>query len=116
MVWQLEFDPKAEREFSRLDKSVQRTIKKFLAEVCELKDPASRGHPLSNILAGQHTYRIGQLRIIVRIQRQIVTVTVLKMERRDSAYKSRGQQRHCVQWQRWALKSSDSGSQCFINC
>lgn len=59
MVWQLEFDPKAERV---------------------------RGHPLSNILAGQHTYRIGQLRIIVRIQRLIVTVTVLKLERRDSAY------------------------------
>lgn len=49
-------------------------------------DPAERGHPLSGPLAGQHRYRIGQLRIIVRIQRLIVTVTVIKLDRRDTAY------------------------------
>lgn len=86
MHWRLEFDPKAEKELSKLDKSIQRTARKFLAEVCELKDPASRGHPLSHDLAGQHRYRIGQLRIVVRIQRQIVTVIVLKFDRRDTAY------------------------------
>lgn len=86
MAWKLEIDPRADKELSKLDKAIQRTAKKFLAEVCELKDPASRGHPLSHELAGQHTYRIGQLRIIVRIQRQIVPVLILKFERRDSAY------------------------------
>ena len=86
MAWRLEFDPKAEKELSKLDKSIPRTAKKFLAEVCELKDPASRGHALSHDLADQHPYRIGQLRIILRTQRQIVTVIVLKIERRDSVY------------------------------
>jgi len=86
MGWKLQFDPAAEKELSKLDKAVQRTVKKFLAEVCELQDPAARGHTLSNKLAGQQTYRIGQLRLIVRIMRGVVTVLVLKIDRRDSAY------------------------------
>lgn len=86
MAWRLEYDPAAEKELSKLDRAVQRSIKKYLAEVCELEDPAERGHPLSGPLAGQHRYRIGQLRIIVHIQRLIVTVTVIKLDRRDSAY------------------------------
>lgn len=86
MVWKLQFDPAAEKELSKLDRAVQRSVKKFLAEVCELADPAARGHTLSNKLAGQHTYRIGQLRVVVRVLRSVVTVLVLKIERRDSAY------------------------------
>ena len=86
MAWKLQFDPAAEKELGKLDKAVQRTVKKFLAEVCDLNDPASRGHTLSHKLAGQHTYRIGQLRIVVRIVREVVTVLVLKIDRRDSVY------------------------------
>ena len=86
MAWKLQYDPAAEKELSKLDKAVQRSVKTYLAEVCELADPAARGHTLSNKLAGQHTYRIGQLRIIVRIHRSVVTVLVLAIERRDSVY------------------------------
>ena len=86
MAWKLQYDPAAEKELSKLDKGVQRSLKKYLADVCELADPAARGHALSNKLAGQHTYRVGQLRVIVRILRSIVTVMVLEIERRDSAY------------------------------
>ena len=86
MVWQLRYDPAAEKDLSKLDRAVQRSVKKYLAEVCELDDPSRRGHPLSGPLAGHHRYRIGQLRIIVRIQRLIVTVTVIQLDRRDTAY------------------------------
>ena len=86
MAWKLQYDPAAEKELSKPDKGVQRSVKKYLAQVCELADPATRGHTLSKELAGQHTYRIGQLRIIVRILRSVVTVLVLEIERRDSVY------------------------------
>ena len=33
MAWKLQFDPAAEKELGKLDKAVQRTVKKFLAEV-----------------------------------------------------------------------------------
>ncbi len=86
MTWTLGYSDTAKKQLKKLDPAVAREVKKYLADVCALEDPAERGHPLRHDLAGQHTYRIGQLRVLVRIQRQIVTVTVIKMERRDSAY------------------------------
>ena len=86
MVWQLEYDPAAEKELGKLDRAIQKKIKAYLAEVCQLTDPTVRGHGLTGPWVGLHRYRIGQLRIIVSIDRGIVTVTVIKIDRRDSAY------------------------------
>jgi mRNA interferase RelE/StbE len=86
MAWRLEYDPAAEKELGKLDRAIQKKIKTYLAEVCELIDPAARGHGLTGSWAGLHRYRVGQLRIIVSIERGIVTVTVIKIDRRDSAY------------------------------
>jgi len=86
MTWGLEFTQTAEKQLSKLDRRVARDIKEYLGEVCQLDDPAARGHALSNSLAGLHRYRLGQIRIIVEIRRNIVQVLVIKIERRDSAY------------------------------
>lgn len=86
MTWKLEYTQSADRQLSKLDRRVARDIKVYLGEVCQLDDPAVRGHTLSNSLAGLHRYRLGQIRIIVEIQRTIVQVLVIKIERRDSAY------------------------------
>ncbi len=87
MAWQLIYDPAAEKELSKLDKGVQRTIRVYLDNVTQLDNPADKGHPLTGAWAGFHRYRVGQIRIIVAIERNIVTVTVLKIDRRDSIYK-----------------------------
>lgn len=86
MVWRLDYVPEAARDLSKLDREIQRKVKKHLAQICELEDPAVRGHGLSGPLAGLHRYRIGPLRIIVRIQRGVLTVLVLKIDSRDSVY------------------------------
>lgn len=61
MAWLLTYDPAAEKELAKLDKSVQRSVKKYLAEVCQLKDPATRGDGLTGPLAGNfsHARRFG---------------------------------------------------------
>ena len=87
MAWQLIYDPAAEKELSKLDKGVQRTIKAYLENVSQLDNPADKGHPLTGVWAGFHRYRVGQIRIIVEIERNIVTVTVIKIDKRDSIYK-----------------------------
>jgi mRNA interferase RelE/StbE len=84
MLWTLVYDPAAEKELSKLDKGIARKIRKYLDEVCELPDPADRGHPLTGPWAGFHRYRVGQIRIIAEIERQIITISVLKIDRRDS--------------------------------
>ena len=86
MAWRLEYDPAAEKELGKLDRAIQKKVKAYLADVCELADPATRGHGLTGRWAGLHRYRVGQLRIIVSIERGNVTVTVIKIDRRDSAY------------------------------
>ena len=86
MAWTLIYDPAAEKELSKLDKAIAKKVKAYLGEVCQLSDPADRGHALTGPYAGLHRYRIGQLRVIVSIERQIITVAVLTIDKRDSIY------------------------------
>jgi mRNA interferase RelE/StbE len=86
MRWNLLYDPAAEKELSKLDQGIQRNIKKYLSEVCELANPADRGHALTGPWAGFHRYRVGQIRIIVEIEHKVIIVTVVKVDRRDSVY------------------------------
>jgi len=86
MSWVLRYEQTAEKELSKLDKGIQRSIKEYLSEVCQLEDPAFRGHPLTGPWAGYHRYRVGQIRMIVDIDRSVITVTVIKIDRRDSVY------------------------------
>ena len=50
------------------------------------QDPATRGHSLTGPWTGFHRYRLGQICIIVSIERAEVTVSVIKINRRDSVY------------------------------
>jgi len=86
MAWRLEFDPAAEKELAKLDRAIQKKIKGYLADVCVLDNPADRGHGLTGPWAGFHRYRVGQLRIIVSIEHGVLTILVIKIDRRDSAY------------------------------
>jgi len=85
--WQLEYDPAAKKELAKLDKTKALQVAEYLNEVCKLEDPASRGHSMTGPLAGLHRYQLGQLRILVKIKRNIVTVFVLSIGRRDTIYK-----------------------------
>ncbi len=86
MPWRLEFEPAAAKEFAKLDRGVQKKVKAYLAEVCDLADLTVRGHGLTGPLAGLHRYRLGQLRILVSIEHGVLTLLVVKVDRRDSAY------------------------------
>ena len=86
MPWKLVISDTAEKQLSKLDRSISKTAKKYLAEVCQLTDPADRGHPLTGRWVGFHRYRVGQLRLIVQIDRNVITLTLVIVDRRDSAY------------------------------
>lgn len=86
MVWTLVYDPTAAKELSKLDKGIAREVKTYLEEVCHLEDPAVRGHSLTGPWAGFHRYQLGQARVIVKIQRSVITISVVKIGRRDSVY------------------------------
>lgn len=86
MAWELLISDSADKQLGKLDKDILRKVRSFLDDVCQLQNPADRGHPLTGPWAGFHRYRVGQIRIIVEIDRSVITVTVVKVSRRDSVY------------------------------
>lgn len=87
MPWKLRITETAEKQLSKLDKSIARAVLSYLSECCVLEDPAERGHSLSGPWAGFHRYRIGPLRVIVAIQRGDLILLVVTVEKRDVIYR-----------------------------
>lgn len=86
MTWAIQYAETAAKQLAKLDKAVAKKLVSYLADTAKLKDPAERGHALTGPLAGHHRYRLGQLRLIVKIQRNTITIAVLNIGKRDSIY------------------------------
>jgi mRNA interferase RelE/StbE len=84
LLWKIEFNPTAQKQFKRLDGSIQRQIFKYLAKV--EKDPLSCGYWLEENLSGFRKYRIGAWRVVADIQRDKVIVQVVKVGHRSEVY------------------------------
>ncbi|GIW26899.1 MAG: translation repressor RelE [Meiothermus sp.] len=89
MGYRIEFDPRAERELTKLDREVARRIVRFLRErVAWLDDPRSIGEALHGPELGRFwKYRVGDYRLICHIQDQRVTVLVLRIGHRRDVYR-----------------------------
>lgn len=89
MTWRVEFDPIAERELSKLDRQHARRILVFLSErVASLENPRSIGEALKGSKFGDFLrYRIGDYRIIVRIEDEKLLILVLRIGHRRDVYK-----------------------------
>jgi len=89
LAWRISFDPRAERDLSRLDRSIQRSIVRYLeTRVAVAEHPESLGKPLSGPLAGLWRYRVQDHRIVCRILHQQITILVLAAGHRKDIYNS----------------------------
>jgi mRNA interferase RelE/StbE len=88
MTWRVEFDRAAERELNKLDRQYARRILIFLSErVACLKDPCSLGEALKGVKFGEFwEYRVGDYRIIVRIEDEKLIVLVVRIGHRMDVY------------------------------
>lgn len=87
MVWKIDFDKKAKKEFINLDKAVQKQIDKFLLKLINGTNPRRFGGALNGNLQSFWRYRVGDYRLIYSIEDEIVTVLVLRVEHRKEVYK-----------------------------
>ncbi|PPC90844.1 MAG: type II toxin-antitoxin system mRNA interferase toxin, RelE/StbE family [Methylobacter sp.] len=89
MTWKVELDPAAERELSKLDPPVARRILAFLHDrVAVLDDPRSIGEALKGSKLGEFwKYRVGDYRIISRIEDGALCVLVVKIGNRREVYR-----------------------------
>jgi len=89
MNWAIEFAPEAVRELDKLDAQVSRRILKFLRDrLAKLKDPRSIGSALQGSRLGEFwKYRVGDYRIICRIEDDRLLILVLRVGHRREVYR-----------------------------
>jgi mRNA interferase RelE/StbE len=89
MAWKIEFSPAADRELSKLDAQHARRILKFLHErLARLDDPRGVGKALQGSLLGEFwKYRVGDYRLICKIEDDRVVVLVLRIGHRKEIYR-----------------------------
>jgi len=89
MAWKIEFSAEADRELSKLDGLVIKRILKFLQErVAKLDNPRSIGNALQGPRFGEFwKYRVGDYRLICKIEDARVVVLVLRIGHRSDVYR-----------------------------
>ena len=88
-MWTVEFDERARRELRKLDAPIQRQILSYLrSRVAGVENPQRFGKPLRYAMAGLWRYRVGDCRLICRIERDRLVVLVLAVGNRRDVYES----------------------------
>jgi len=85
MRWRVEFTPKAEKQFGKLDSQTREAIIHYLDQLIE-DDPRRFGKALVGDLSGFWRYRLGKYRIICEIQNKRLVVEIISVGKRDKVY------------------------------
>lgn len=84
--WHVETTEQFDRDFTKLDRAVQRRVVAYLEEVEALDDPRQRGKGLTANHTGVWRYRVGDYRILAQIIDNTLTVLTLKVDHRKDVY------------------------------
>lgn len=88
MVWRIEFAPDAAKELKKLGRAEAGRILRALEErIAPLDDPRALGAPLVGEHAGYRRWRIGDYRVVARIEDARVVIFGVRMEHRREVYR-----------------------------
>ena len=89
MAWLIKIDAGAKKDLAKLDKPVAKRVTSFLKErLQKLADPRSIGDALKGKKFGElWKYRVGDFRIIARIEDKQVLILVVRIGHRKNVYK-----------------------------
>jgi mRNA interferase RelE/StbE len=89
MAWKVELSADVDRQLAKLDPQHSRRILKFLLErVASLDNPRSIGQALQGSRLGEFwKYRVGDYRLICKIEDQQLLVLVLRLGHRREVYR-----------------------------
>ena len=87
MVWKVEFSPVAEKQFSKLDRAVQRRIRSFIMDRMEQENPRLLGQALHGELGEFWKYRVGDYRLVCELIDSRLVVLVVKIGNRKQVYR-----------------------------
>jgi mRNA interferase RelE/StbE len=89
MAWRVELSADVDRELAKLDPQQRKRILKFLSErVARLDNPRSIGQALHGSRLGEFwKYRVGDYRLICKIEDDRLVVLVLRVGHRREIYR-----------------------------
>ncbi len=89
MTWKVEWDDRARKELRKLDSPIQKEILSYLrVRITGSKNPRLFGQSLSGNKAGLWRYRVGDYRLICRLEDHNLVVLVLGVGHRKEVYES----------------------------
>ena len=87
MLWQIKFDESIEKTLKKIDVEARKRIFEFLkSRVAVAKNPRVLSETMKGNYTGLCRYRVGDYRIICRIEDEILTILVLKIGHRKNIY------------------------------
>ena len=92
MAWQIVIDAAAQKDFAKLDKSVEKRIRKYLEE--EVIGKYDNPRAVGGVLHGKHygeywKYRIGDFRVVAKIEDEKLIIIVVKVAHRSKVYREK---------------------------
>mgnify|MGYP001111552390 FL=1 len=87
MAWTLEFDAAARRQLRKLPRSAGERILAALEQVAALEKPRQRGKALVGERTGYWRYRIGDYRVIAKIEDGRMVILVVAIGHRREIYR-----------------------------
>ncbi|TKX28075.1 type II toxin-antitoxin system RelE family toxin [Campylobacter aviculae] len=84
---EINFTYKAAKQIKKLDKEIQKQIKKWKEEMQSLESPSQRGKALKGNLKGLWRYRINDYRLICLNDNEKLTILCLEIGHRKDIYK-----------------------------
>lgn len=77
----------ADKQFARLDSQTQQQILHYVAKLEVAENPIIFAKPLTGSLAGLWRYRVGKYRLICELRKNILTIEVITIDKRDTVYR-----------------------------
>lgn len=88
MAWKIEFLPEAAKELKKLGRSEAARIIKTLEErIATQNDPRTLGSALTGDRAGYWRWRIGDYRVVAKIEDERVLILVVRVGHRREVYR-----------------------------
>lgn len=88
MAWTIEFVPEAAKELKKLGRSeAARIVKTLEQRIAPLDDPRTLGAPLTGEHAGYWRWRIGDFRVIAKIEDDRVLIVEVRVGHRREIYR-----------------------------
>ena len=88
MAWRIEFVPAAAKELKKLGTAeAARIIATLEDRIAQLDDPRTLGSALTGDLGGLWRWRIGDYRVVARIEDERIAILVVRIGHRREVYR-----------------------------